>query len=445
MRTSRIPASLRRVAERTLSEASSRGADATAVAVKRSWQRSVEARDGNLDEIEESISNTLTIRLFHHERYGVFQTSDLRPAAISRFLERAFDVVAALEADPLRALPGPALYRGATRLDLELQDPLPPLELDELLRRVAAIEQAARGAAERVDVATVASGVSERRSCALRLHSDGFRAASEASVLHQWCSVTLRDTEERRPLDHAVDGATWRDRLEPPEAVGLRAMRRARQRLGASSLATGRMPVVVEARAAVRLVDALLDALSGPALAQRRSFLVGRLGQRVASGHLTLHDDPHVPGGLGSRRHDAEGMAAHPRTLIDHGVLTGLLLDTYHARKLGQAPSSGSVSNAVLVPGSRDLGGLLCAVGEGLLVTGFLGGNVNATTGDFSLGVVGSEVREGVVSSAVAGANLSGNLLELFGHLVEAGNDPLRTSAMRIPSLRFCDVQVSGT
>lgn len=445
MNARRLPVGLRRLAEQALADASSLGAQAAAVLVKRTWEQSLESRDGDLDELEESTSNLLSLRLFHRGRYGVFQTSDLRVAELPRFLARAFDVVAALEPDALRSLPGPELYRGATRRDLQLRDPLPPGGLTLHLQRVAAIEHGARAAAEGADLASVAAGVSERRSSALRLHSDGFRATRETSVLQQWCAVTLRDVEGRRPVDRFVDAATFRERLAAPDEVGRRALSRARRRLGAAPMSTGRVPVVVEARAATRLIDALLEALSGPKLAQRRSFLVDRLGQRVASEHLTLVDDPHVPGGLGSRRHDAEGMAARPRVLVDRGVLTGLLLDTYHARKLGLAPTTGAVSNAVVVPGSRDLAGLLAALGDGLFVTGFLGGNVNPTTGDFSLGVVGSRVRAGLLTDAVAGSNLSGNLLELFGGLEEAGCDPLTASSLRVPSLRFREVQVAGT
>jgi len=51
---------------------------------------------------------------------------------------------------------------------------------------------------------------------------------------------------------------------------------------------------------------------------------------------------------------------------------------------------------------------------EGLLVTDFLGGNSNGTTGDFSLGIQGYLVRGGVLAEPVSEMNLSGNHLEFW-------------------------------
>ena len=45
------------------------------------------------------------------------------------------------------------------------------------------------------------------------------------------------------------------------------------------------------------------------------------------------------------------------------------------------------------------------------LVTGFLGGNSNGLTGDFSLGIQGFRVRNGAIAEPVAEMNMSGNHL----------------------------------
>jgi PmbA protein len=40
--------------------------------------------------------------------------------------------------------------------------------------------------------------------------------------------------------------------------------------------------------------------------------------------------------------------------------------------------------------------------------------------------------------------NITGNLLTLWSHLTEAGNDPRTSSSWRIPSLLFDGVNFSG-
>ena len=81
---------------------------------------------------------------------------------------------------------------------------------------------------------------------------------------------------------------------------------------------------------------------------------------------------------------------------------------------------------------------------DGILVTGFLGGNSNGTTGDFSFGVNGYRVRDGQVAEPVSEMNVSGNQAELWKRLVAVGNDPYPYSSGRTPTLVFEGVQFAG-
>ena len=202
--------------------------------------------------------------------------------------------------------------------------------------------------------------------------------------------------------------------------------------------------MAVEARAAGRLLAALIGPLQAAALQQKRSFLEGRQGQRIGSELLTLSDDPLIVKGFGSRLFDGEGLAARPLPLVEAGVLRNYYVDTYYGKKLGLAATTGSTSNVVLAEGTRSRERLLAEMGEGILVSGFLGGNSNATTGDFSFGVQGYVVRGGSVAEPVAEMNVSGNLFDLLQRLVAVGDDPYPYSTLRVPTLVFDGVQFAG-
>ena len=83
-------------------------------------------------------------------------------------------------------------------------------------------------------------------------------------------------------------------------------------------------------------------------------------------------------------------------------------------------------------------------LGRGLLIRDFIGGNVNSTTGDMSIGIQGHLFEEGTPVQAFSEMNVAGNLLDLLQRLEEAGNVPLPYSSYRLPSLVFADVVVSG-
>jgi PmbA protein len=202
--------------------------------------------------------------------------------------------------------------------------------------------------------------------------------------------------------------------------------------------------VLVDNRAAGRLMSMLGAGLSAANLQQKRSFFEGKLGQQVASPLLSLTDDPLVPKGFASRHFDNEGIAAKPRAIFVDGVLKSFFVDTYYGRKLKMEPTSGSMSNLSWRAGSKSQKELLADAKDALLITSFIGGNSNSGTGDFSLGVIGFRVRDGVRAEPVAEMNLAGNHLELWKKLVAIGNDPFPYSSSRTPTLVFENVSIAG-
>jgi len=158
-----------------------------------------------------------------------------------------------------------------------------------------------------------------------------------------------------------------------------------------------------------------------------------------------LVDDPLIPGGLGSRLFDDEGIPALRRVMIDKGVLRSYWIDVEYANKTGRPATSGTPSNLLLLGGTRPLEALIQAVGTGILVTGFLGGNSNPTTGDFSVGVNGLYFENGEFVRPVREMNVAGNQMDFWKRLVEVGNDPWESSTFRLPSLVFEDILFSGS
>jgi PmbA protein len=203
--------------------------------------------------------------------------------------------------------------------------------------------------------------------------------------------------------------------------------------------------MVLENRAAGRLVSYLAGPLSAQSLQQKRSYFEGKLGQAIGSDKLTLTDDPHLAKGFGSRLFDGEGMAARKMPIFEGGVLRSYFVDTYYGTKLKIAPTTGGSSNLVWALGQKSQAELVAEVKDGMLVTGFLGGNSNGTTGDFSLGVQGFRIRNGQIAEPVSEMNISGNHLELWKRLAAVGNDPYLYSSMRTPTLVFDGVQFAGT
>jgi PmbA protein len=244
-------------------------------------------------------------------------------------------------------------------------------------------------------------------------------------------------------------------RLETPEQVGRKAAERAVAKIGARKVGTKVVPVVWENTVARTLPSILAQAASGEALYRRSTFLAELEGQVVGSPLFTLTDDPLLPGRLGSRPFDGEGVRSRTVPLFEAGVFRNFLFDSYYARRLGRAttgaanrgiaslPSPGN-SNLVMQPGDLTPDQLLEGIEEGLLLTDFIGFGVNLTTGDFSRGAQGFWIENGRVTYPVTEINLSGNLKDMAAHIDAVANDLLWRGSSAAPSFRLSKMQVSG-
>lgn len=254
----------------------------------------------------------------------------------------------------------------------------------------------------------------------------------------------MKDADGRRPEEYAYAGSRFLAELPSPESIGREATERTAGRLGSKKTKSAVMTVAIDQRVSGRLLNYLGAAMNGRMLQQKRSFLEGKQGKKLGSDLLDLQEDPLLPRGFGSRHFDGEGITARSFPLFQKGVLQAYYLDSYYARKLGMKPTTGGASNLRWKLGARDGAGLLADMKDGILVTQFLGGNSNATTGDISLGIAGFQVRKGALAEPVAELNLSGNHLELWKRLAAVGNDPYPYSSSRTPTLVFEGVQVAG-
>ena len=433
------------VAQSCIAMAKSAGANDALARAYRVRDVSLDYRDGKVEKISEATTRGVALQLYVDGRYSTASTSDLRPDALKAFIADTVAIGKAIQADPFRALPDPALYKGQAAADLQLEDPkYSTVSADEGRRVTKAMYDAARAVKGNEALTSITSSFSTNLVENWMVTSNGFSGSNRSTSFFVSTGVSAKDKDGRRPEEYDYAGSRFYGALGDPARVGVSAAQRTLARLGSKKGETNAMNVVIDNRAAGRLASMLLGPLSAGALQQKRSFLEGKVGQEIVSPLITLTDDPLVPKGFGSRKFDGEGIAAKARPVIEAGVLKSYFIDTYYGRKLKMAPTSGSPSNMTWKLGSKSQQQLLTDVKDGLFITGFIGGNSNGGTGDFSIGVTGFMIRNGAIAEPVAEMNLSGNHLEFWKKLVALGNDPFPYSSNRIPTMVFENVSVAG-
>jgi PmbA protein len=414
---------------------------------------SVQVRVGAVDRLTKAREKRLGLRVFVGKRSATTSTSDFSRASLDRLVSETCTLAKAVVEDAVSGLPE-AGQMAENWPVLDLYDET-RLETDTQIDLARRGEAAAFAADERVTNSEGAEFDSSSGRVVLA-NTHGFVGSYKSSSFS--LSVSPIATE---PGTGAMQRDAWYEvqrkfaRLASAESIGQEAARRAVRRLGARKVATKRVPVIFDQETAGSLLANLCSAVSGYGLYKRASFLLDQLGQTIASDRLTVYDDGRMDGGLGSRPFDGEGLATRKNTIVERGVLTSYLLDTYSGRKLG-LPSTGNASRSVgespsvgptnfyLVPGTKTPEELIASVREGLYVTELIGFGINMVTGDYSRGACGFWIENGELTYPVEEITIAGNLKQMFKDIEAVGNDLVFRGRIASPTLKIAEMMVAG-
>ena len=415
--------------------------DVWAVAVQ-SRDFELNYRDGALEKVQDATSRQLSIQIYANGRYSSHQTTDLHADRLQGFIVEAVAMTGALEPDAYRAIADVDLHGKRPEDDLGLVDAtVSALNREQRMAWCVAMDDASRQH-ERVISAT--AGVYDGTVLSATVGSNGFNGTRQSTYCWMGSNITLKDQGDKRASDVFYARSTHVGALPAAPSIASTALDRAVARLGSEKGPTMKTTMVVDSRAAAPLVNRLLRSANAASVQQGRSFWSDILGEKVFSDKLTIVDEPLIRRGLASRAYDAEGLAAKLIPLVEAGVATNIYVDTYYGRKSKMTPTTGSPSNRRVLAGHLSLKDLLKAAGDGIYVTSWLGGNADATTGDFSLGLRGHIIENGVIGRPVGEMNITGNLKKLFARLEAVGNDPYPYSTTLAPSLAFSHVDFAG-
>jgi PmbA protein len=300
-------------------------------------------------------------------RAGVATGNRIDPEGLSGLARRADEAAASASADPDRPpLPGPTDYPEVAGYDEETASLAP--------------EEQARRAAAAIDAATgfpvygyFTSGVCELAVAA----STGLRADQRFTD----ASVLVLAAEEGASGYH--QRTSWRVGQLDPAAVAREAVGLARRTRGAQEPTPAAYAAVLEPFAVADLLRYFAsDSFNGLGLLEERSYLAGRIGERVMDEKVTIVDDALDARGL-PKAFDFEGVPKRRVTLVEHGVARGVVWDRATAARAGGGREStghalpatarkwGAEADALCVePGEAESSEALVAlVDEGIYIT----------------------------------------------------------------------------
>lgn len=411
-----------------LKKAKSLGATDCAVDMSEAVGQSVNVRMGKIETIEDTRDKSFGITVFVGQKRGNASSSDFSKSAIDSTIQAALDIAKYTASDKFAGLPEDSEISRRHR-DLELYHPW-------RLSTAKAVEKAQHMEAAAFDTSKLirnsdGANVSTEAGHFYAMNSRGFKGGYPFSRHSMSVSPIA---QQGRAKDSPMQRDFWYSsernakNLEKPKAIGQQAAERAVARLGAKPITTRNCPVIFEAPVAASLIGHFVGAVSGASLYRKTSFLLNSLGKPVWAPHISLKEDPFILGAHGSSPFDEEGVKVKARHVVKKGVVEGYFLSTYSARKLKMQTTgnAGGAHNLVLSSSRTVKGGLdalLRKMGTGLLVTEMMGQGVNGVTGDYSRGVFGYWVENGIIVHPVEEVTIAGNLKDMLANIVAISDD----------------------
>lgn len=444
---------LSQLAADLLARAKKRGATEADVVAADGDTFSVQVRLSAVDRLTKAREKRLGLRVFIGKRSATASTSDFSDESLERLVADTCALASAVVADEVSGLPDAAAM-ARDLPDLDLYDPT-ALSTDGQIELAKRAEAAAMAMDPRITNSEGADFNSASGRVVLG-NSHGFLGDYRSSTFSLSVSPVVTDAGTggmQRDSWYAVQRKYAK--LDSPESVGQEAARRTIRRLGARKVSTTKAPVVFDQETAGSLLSHLCSAASGYALYKGASFLVGQLGQKLAPDFVTVYDDGRMPGGLGSRPFDGEGLPTRKTTVLDRGVLRSYLLDSYSGRKLGLV-STGSASRGVgegpsvgptnfyLTPGAASPSDIIRSVKNGLYVTELIGFGVNMVTGDYSRGAAGFWIENGELAYPVEEITIAGNLKRIFADIELVGSDLEFRGRIASPTVKIGEMTIAG-
>jgi PmbA protein len=430
-----------------------KGASAAEVMIVEGAAFSVSVRLAQVETLKDSFSQDLGLRVIWEGRQAAVSTSDFTADALNQLVNDAVELARATSIDDQLSLADPANF-AKDWPDLQLYDPaVAQLSTQDKISLALRTEAAARNTDARI-VNFDGGGFDTNVRALIIANSLGFAGAYEGT----YCSlstVPVAQEDGKMQRDYWYDQKRAFNKLESAESIGRRAAERALRKLGARKVKTQQVPVVFDPLIASSLLGNILQAVSGDVIVRKSSFLVGKLEEKIGSELLTIIDDGRIPGAIGSRPFDTDGVPTQRTMVIERGELKSYLLNTYTARKLGlkttgnamRGPSSPpgiSSTNLFIQAGKTPPAEIIGSIKNGFYVTDLIGFGVNIVTGDYSRGASGLWIENGELAYPVEEVTIASNLKDMLKQIEMVGDDLEFRDRVSAPTIKIGRMTVSG-
>src|SRR3984957_14718731 len=314
------PSDLKQLATDVVARALKAGATDAEAVLYEGDEFSALVRLGQVEQLKESGSRAIGLRVFIGQRMASTSSSDLSEEALGQLVAGAVSLAGITSEDPFAGLPEREEFgqlEGDLGLYFEDVNQQPPAERIEIARRVEAAAMAYDARIQNSKGGDFDTATSHK----ILANSRGFLGEYRRSYCGFSAAPIAQDEAGNMQQHYWYSSSRTTRKLEDPEEIGREAARRTLRRLGAVQAKTQQAPVVFSPEIARSIIGNIFDAANADAIYRHASFFTDMLGERVAGENITVVDDGTMVfagiGGFGTTPFDGEGLPTRRKLLVE--------------------------------------------------------------------------------------------------------------------------------
>ncbi len=434
---------LLKLAEKLIKYSVSHGADDSVISINRSSNFSVECRNDKIERLEDASSLSISVKIIKDSKVANASCSDIDVSVVEKLIKGTIKRAELSGQDKYATLP----EKSASYIDPEelmlFDDEIAKMKPEEKIKIARFLESEAMKN-KSINLSNGSSCYTGSGTSVLAL-SNGFSGFYDFTYLSAGIALQTSDNDKMYQ-DGWWETNVKRSKFPKLDKIVQKAVERTTRLVGAKKIKSQNVPIVLDPNMSAMLLGFFAQCVSGTSIYTKQSFLVDKLGEKIANPLVNIIDDGTLAGLPGSRPYDREGVSSKRLKVVENGELKSYILDTYAANKLNLKSTghSGGTTNFYLEAGQSSPEEIIASVKNGLYLTNTIGQGTVPTTGDISKGASGIWIENGKLTYPVDEITISGNLANILNDIEMLGND-LEFSRSRVaPTIKVKEMSISG-
>ena len=414
---------------------------------------SVGTLNNEISNFSSGLTGGLCLRLVMDGKMGYASTELMEEAEMESLVERAIENAKYTEKEDTVGI-----FTGSEFYEKPNLPEFVPTDAAKLKELALATSDALYAASDTIQKGTTSAAMS--RGYVIRLcNSHGLDLETSAGTTAVMAAAVIAkdgQAENGHAVKELKEGTN-------PDEIAKEAINDALEKIGAGSMESGKMNVIVDGKQMRSILSSFSSAFSAKSAQMGMSLLAGKENTVIASDIVTISDDPKREGLSIQSYFDAEGVAANRKNVVENGILKTLLHNRETAKRAGVETtgnaSKGGYSSPVdispyafcIEAGNYTEDELFALAGNGVYITEVKGlhAGANAVTGDFSIESAGFRIVDGKKADAVKSFTIAGNFFDLLKSITALSNEvkfgvPGGKTTFGSPNVLIKDMSVAG-